>query len=136
MSWRRSLAKLRSLLGRTPDDLSEEIGAHLAMEEAENLAEGMNPEEARRLAKHRFGNVTLTEERSRDMWKWTAIEAFGPKRFLGTSLSCAAGESGAVAGVRERGVEILELGSESPSSSSRANESFPLVVFFFFFGCF
>ncbi len=74
MSWRRALSKLRFLLRRRPDDLSEEIGAHLAMEEAENIAAGLDQEHARHQAKRRFGNLTLAEERSRDMWKWTAIE--------------------------------------------------------------
>ncbi len=74
MSWRRALSKLRFLLRRRPDDLEEEISAHLAMEEAEHVAAGMNREEARHQAKRRFGNVTLAEESSRDMWKWTTIE--------------------------------------------------------------
>ena len=74
MSWRRGLAKMRFLLRRTPDDLEEEIRTHLAMEEVENVTAGIEQEEARRQARRRFGNVTLAEERSRDMWKWTTIE--------------------------------------------------------------
>ncbi len=74
MSWRRGLSKMRFLLRRTPDDLEEEIRAHLAIEEAENVAAGIEREEARHQARRRFGNVTLAEERSRDMWKWTTIE--------------------------------------------------------------
>lgn len=74
MSWRRHLSKLRFLLRRRADDLEEEIRAHLAMEEAENAAAGMGRDEARHRAKQRFGNVTLAEESSRDMWKWTIIE--------------------------------------------------------------
>ncbi len=74
MSWRRALSKLRFLLRRGPDDLREEIGAHLAMEEAERVAAGIDREAARHQAKQRFGNVTLAEESSRDMWKWTTIE--------------------------------------------------------------
>jgi putative ABC transport system permease protein len=74
MSWRRALSKLQFLLLRRPDDLSEEIGAHLAMEEAENVAAGMDREQARHQAKRRFGNPMLSEESSRDMWKWMATE--------------------------------------------------------------
>src|SRR5690242_14225838 len=74
MSWRRTLAKLRFLLRRRPDDLAEEIRTHLAMEEEENVADGMRREEARDQARRRFGNVTSTEERSRDMWTWTVLE--------------------------------------------------------------
>ncbi|MBV9155963.1 MAG: ABC transporter permease [Acidobacteriaceae bacterium] len=80
MSWRRALSKVRFLLRPRPDevegdDLAEEIRAHLAMEEAENIAAGMDREEARHQARRRFGNVTLAKERSRDMWKWTTLEA-------------------------------------------------------------
>lgn len=79
MSWRRALAKLRFLFRRGPDDLkeddlAEEIRAHLAMEETENIAAGMDLEEARHQARRSFGNVRPAAERSRDMWKWTTLE--------------------------------------------------------------
>jgi putative ABC transport system permease protein len=74
MSWRRTFSKIRFLFLRRPDDLAEEIRTHLAMEEAENVAAGMGNHEARDQAHLRFGNVTLAEEKSRDMWSWTAIE--------------------------------------------------------------
>lgn len=74
MSWRRVLSKLCFVLRRKPDDLADEIRIHLAMEERENVAAGMDSEEARLAAKRRFGNVTLTEERSREMWTWTDFE--------------------------------------------------------------
>jgi putative ABC transport system permease protein len=73
MSWRRQLAKIRARF-HAPDDLAEEIRAHIAFEERENLEAGMTPEEARARARQRFGNTTLTQERSRDMWTWTAPE--------------------------------------------------------------
>jgi len=56
------------------DDLEEEIRAHLRMEEQENLESDMSPEDAHYAALRRFGNVTLAEERSRDMWTWTPVE--------------------------------------------------------------
>lgn len=74
MSWRSAIPKLRLLLQGRPDDLEEEIRSHLSMEEAENIAAGMDLAQARRQARRRFGNVTLAEERSREMWKWTRIE--------------------------------------------------------------
>jgi len=74
MSLRRSLAKLRSLFYPQGVDLPEEIESHLAMEEADNLARGMTPEEARHAARQRLGNITLTTERARDMWTWTNLE--------------------------------------------------------------
>lgn len=73
MSWRRQFAKVRARF-RAPGDLAEEIRAHLALEERENLEAGMAPEEARAQARRRFGNTTLAQEKSRDMWAWTALE--------------------------------------------------------------
>jgi predicted permease len=72
----RQIAKLRALVaGRKPvDDLDEEIRAHLRMEEQENLESGMPPDEAHYAALRRFGNVTLAEERSREMWGWNSVE--------------------------------------------------------------
>jgi putative ABC transport system permease protein len=74
MSLRRIFSKLRALLHREVADLPEEIQSHLAMEEADNRARGMTPEQARLAAKQRFGNVTLTQESARDMWTWTNLE--------------------------------------------------------------
>ena len=68
MSWRRQFSKLRNLFRRqTPADLAEEMRIHVEMEEEENLQAGMSPEEAHFAALRRFGNVTLTEEKSRNM---------------------------------------------------------------------
>jgi putative ABC transport system permease protein len=76
MTWQRHLSILGALFRRSKpvDDLEEEIRAHLAMEEQENLESGMMPEEAHYAALRRFGNVTLTQERSREMWRWNWIE--------------------------------------------------------------
>src|SRR5271157_2329351 len=79
MSWRRQLAKFGALFRRRKpvDDLAEEIRSHLAMEEQENLESGMTPEEAHYAALRRFGNVTLAQERSREMWGWNSVETLG-----------------------------------------------------------
>jgi predicted permease len=76
MSLRRDLSKFAALFRRAKpgDDLEEEIHSHLAMEEQENLESGMPPEEAHYAALRRFGNVTLAQERSREMWRWNSIE--------------------------------------------------------------
>ncbi len=76
MSLRRERSKLGALFRRRKpmDDLAEEIRAHVAMEEQENLASGMPPEEAHYAALRRLGNVTLAQERSREMWGWSSIE--------------------------------------------------------------
>ncbi len=76
MTLRRELAKLGALFRRRKpaDDLAEEIRAHLAMEEQENLERGMPPDEAHYAALRRFGNVTSAQERSREMWGWNSAE--------------------------------------------------------------
>ena len=76
MSWRRQLARLGALFRRPKpvDDLEEEIRAHLEMEEQENREAGMSPEEAHYAALRRFGNLTLTQERSKAMWGWNSVE--------------------------------------------------------------
>src|SRR6266404_1725238 len=76
MSRRRHFAKFGALLRRPKPvaDLEEEIRAHLRMEEQENLESGMPPDEAHYAALRRFGNVTLAQERSREMWGWNSVE--------------------------------------------------------------
>jgi predicted permease len=78
MSWRRTLSRLVALFRRPKlaDDLQAEIRSHLEMEERENLESGMPPDEAHYTALRRFGNVTLAEERSWEMWTWSSIETF------------------------------------------------------------
>ena len=78
MRLRRELSKLGALFHRPKavEDLKDEITWHLAMEEQENLESGMPPEEAHYAALRRFGNVPLTQERSREMWRWNWLETF------------------------------------------------------------
>ena len=78
MSWHTQFAKLRTLFARRKpaSDLADEIRIHLAMEEQENLESGMSPDEAHYAALRRFGNVTLTDEGSTEMWKWLWLEQF------------------------------------------------------------
>jgi predicted permease len=86
VSWRLQLAKLGALFRRRKpaDDLEEEIRSHLAMEEQENLEAGMPPEEAHYAAMRRFGNLTLAQERSREMWGWNSIETLWQDLCYGT----------------------------------------------------
>ena len=76
MTWRRQIAKFRGLFDRRrrARELHEELCAHLAMEEQENLESGMPPEEAHYAALRRFGNVTLVQEGSNEMWNWSSVE--------------------------------------------------------------
>ena len=53
---------------RLPEELREEIEAHVAMEIQENLARGMPQERARQLALRRFGNATQVQERAQEAW--------------------------------------------------------------------
>jgi predicted permease len=55
-------------------DLEREIRADLALEEQEQRAAGVPPDEARYAARRAFGNVTLVKEVTREMWGWTSLE--------------------------------------------------------------
>jgi putative ABC transport system permease protein len=67
---------LRALLQRraTDDDLDEEIRYHVEREVERNIAKGMSPDDARDAARRAFGNVTIATERSREAWRWQALE--------------------------------------------------------------
>jgi hypothetical protein len=54
-------------------DLSEEIQGHLEEKIEELVASGMPRKEAA-AARREFGNVTLMEEDSREVWPWSSIE--------------------------------------------------------------
>jgi len=89
MTWIRELAKIGALFRRRKpgEDVAEEIRAHLEMEEQENLESGMPPEEAHYAALRRFGNVTLAQERTREMWGWNSLETFGQDLRFGLRMS-------------------------------------------------
>lgn len=70
-------SKIRALLtGRRglASELREELEAHLEMAIEENQGDGMSADQARRLARLRFGNTTLIHERAHEAWVFTAIE--------------------------------------------------------------
>jgi len=62
--------------GRLYGELSEEIREHLEEKIEELVAGGMSRKEAAYAARRDFGNVTLTEEDSRNVWRWPPIEEF------------------------------------------------------------
>src|SRR5467141_3761199 len=70
MMWLKQLFSRRGLYG----DLSEEIREHLEEKIEELVASGMSRKEARYAARREFGNVTFTEEDSREVWRWPSIE--------------------------------------------------------------
>ncbi len=72
MMWVKRLFSRHRLYG----DLSEEIREHLEEKIEELVAGGMSREEAEHAARREFGNVTLTEEDSRNVWRWPPVEEF------------------------------------------------------------
>ena len=71
MKWIKQSFTRRRLYG----DLSAEIEEHLAEKADDLMADGMSWEEATQAARREFGNVTLLEERSREVWQWPSIES-------------------------------------------------------------
>ncbi len=57
------------------DDLSEEIRLHIEERTEQLMRDGMSAEEATRAAQRAFGNRTLLEERSREVWQWPTLES-------------------------------------------------------------
>lgn len=57
------------------EELSESIREHLEEKIASLMDDGMTQKEAERAARRGFGNVTLIEERSREVWQWTRLES-------------------------------------------------------------
>jgi putative ABC transport system permease protein len=77
MSWYSGLrARMRGLLdpGRAERELRDEIEHHLELETARNIAAGMSPAEARRVAIAHFGGVESVREQHRDVRRpsWAA----------------------------------------------------------------
>ena len=72
MNWFKQLFSRRRLY----DDLSEEIHEHLEEKIEELVASGMPRKEAAAAARREFGNVTLMEGDSREVWRWSSIENF------------------------------------------------------------
>ena len=54
--------------------LEDEIQQHIDFEVQENIEAGMPPEEARQAAMRKFGNVTVTQDGSREIWGWLWLE--------------------------------------------------------------
>ncbi|HEY7179860.1 MAG TPA: ABC transporter permease [Blastocatellia bacterium] len=70
--WRRLLFYARR--NRFDRELEEEMRFHLEMKAEENLAEETSPEEARYAARRQFGNQTMLQEVSREMWSFGILE--------------------------------------------------------------
>jgi predicted permease len=72
MNWLKQLFSRRHRY----NDLSDEIQQHLDEKIEELVASGMSKKEATAAARCEFGNVTLLEEDSREVWRWPSLENF------------------------------------------------------------
>jgi hypothetical protein len=61
--------------GKLYDDLSEEIRLHIEERAEQLMGGGMSRREAEQEARRAFGNQTLLEERSRQVWQWPTLES-------------------------------------------------------------
>ena len=71
MDWIPNIFRRRKLY----NDLSEEIRLHIEERAEQLMGEGMSPEQAAQQARRAFGNRTLLEERSREVWQWSALQS-------------------------------------------------------------
>lgn len=79
MSFAREFGRRLTMLihrGRFQRELDEEMRLHLDLRRAEQMTSGRAPEEAHRLARKRFGNVTRIKEKSQMAWGWDWLETF------------------------------------------------------------
>ena len=60
--------------GRRDDELDEEIQAHLAMAARDRIERGEESRAAELAARREFGNRTLIQEVTREMWRWNSLE--------------------------------------------------------------
>ncbi|MGA9979760.1 MAG: ABC transporter permease [Candidatus Sulfotelmatobacter sp.] len=60
---------------RRYEDISISIREHIEERTEELMVDGISRKEAEQTARREFGNVTLLEERSREVWHWPAFES-------------------------------------------------------------
>jgi putative ABC transport system permease protein len=63
--------------GKVYSDLAEEMRLHLEERTEQFIREGMSRNEAEQAARRSFGNATLLEERSREVWQLPWLESIG-----------------------------------------------------------
>ncbi len=71
MSWIPSFFRRNKLYS----DLNEEIRLHIEERAEQLMSEGVSRAEAEQAARRAFGNRTLLEERSREVWQWPTLES-------------------------------------------------------------
>jgi predicted permease len=71
MSWISRIFRRGTLY----NDLAEEMRLHLEERTEQLMRKGMSRKEAERAARRVFGNRTVLEERSREVWQWPTLES-------------------------------------------------------------
>jgi predicted permease len=71
VNWLKLLFSRRRLY----NDLSNEVQQHLEEKIEELVATGLSRKEATAAARREFGNVTLIEQDSREIWQWPSLES-------------------------------------------------------------
>jgi predicted permease len=71
MRWLKQLFTRR----RRYDELSESIREHLDEKIDDLMDRGLTRQQAERVARREFGNVALMEQRGREVWQWTTVQA-------------------------------------------------------------
>lgn len=71
MGWLKNLFHRRAYY----DELAESIREYLEEKIEDLMKAGLSREEATRRAQREFGNATLIEERSREVWQWPGLES-------------------------------------------------------------
>lgn len=83
MGWLKQVLSRR----RRYNELAESIREHLEEKIEDLMDAGLSREEATRTAHREFGNVTLIEERSREVWQWPRLESvLGDVKYAGRQL--------------------------------------------------
>ena len=80
MTWTANVwQRIQRLLFRErySQQLDKELDFHIDQQIAENIANGMTPDEARHAAMRTFGNSTLVQEDSHAAWGWLWLEQLG-----------------------------------------------------------
>jgi putative ABC transport system permease protein len=72
MKWLTDLFRRKEIYG----DLAEEMRLHLEERTEQLVNEGMSRKEAEQAARRAFGNATVLEERSREVWRMPFVETF------------------------------------------------------------
>jgi hypothetical protein len=86
MGWLQQLFSRR----RRYNELSESIREHLDEKIADLMDRGMTREQAEQTARREFGNVIRIEERSREVWQWTAVESIAADLAITIMVAMAA----------------------------------------------